>query len=332
MLRAIAGAQAQEPRAGRLQLRARSRKLTAEEVERARVDERSILRTWVMRMTAHLIPTDDAGWLAPLFAGRISAWSRRRLETFGIADATRDRALTAIRRALEADGPLGRGDAMEIAKRAGFEVTVQTRSHLSTLLVVEGIACIGPTAGRESVFVAARDWIGKPRARDRDDSLAELARRYVHAFGPATERDFAFWSGLPLRDCRLGLGRIAGELDEIAVAGDTALVPRGWRARAPRSPVVRLLGAFDTYLMGYASRAHAVDRGGEERILPGGGVLRPAICVDGRFVGAWSNTRSGKRLAISIEPFPGFDDGWLDAIAAEAKDIGRFEGVEATLS
>jgi hypothetical protein len=285
-----------------------------------------------MRMTAHLNPTDDAGWLVPLFAGRISAWSRRRLDALGIEDAARDRALKAIRRALEADGPLARSAAMEIATRAGFEVTVQTRTHLSTLLVVEGSACIGPTAGRESVFVATRDWIGEPEARDREDSLAELARRYVHAFGPATERDFSFWSGLPLRDCRLGLGRIAGELDEIAVAGETALAPRGWRARAPRSPVVRLLPAFDTYLMGYASRAHAVDGAGEQRILPGGGVLRPSICVDGRLVGVWSNQRSGKRLAISIDPFPGFDDGWLDAIAAEAKDIGRFEGVEAKLS
>jgi hypothetical protein len=332
VLRAIAGAQAQEPRAGRLQLRARSRKLTAETVEAARVDERSILRTWVMRMTAHLIPTDDAGWLAPLFAGRISAWSRRRLEKLGIAEAARDRALKAIRRKLDADGPLTRGDAMEIATRAGFEVTVQTRSHLATLLVVEGIACIGPTAGRESVFVATRDWIGEPERRDREDSLAELARRYIHAFAPATERDFSFWSGLPLRDCRLGLERIAGELDEITGAGETALVPRGWRARAPRSPVVRLLPAFDTYLMGYASRAHAVDEAGAKRILPGGGILRPTICVDGRFVGVWSNRRSGKRLAVSLEPFPGFDDGWLEAIAAEAKDIGRFEGVEAMLS
>jgi hypothetical protein len=331
VLRAIAGAQAQEPRAGRLQLRARSRGLTAAGVERARVEERSILRTWVMRMTTHLIPTDDFGWLGPLFADRIAAWSRRRLVAFAVADRERDRALAAVGRALES-GPLTRGAAMEVAAREGFEVTLQTRTHLSTLLVVGGIACIGPDAGRESVFVATRDWIGEPRPRDRDSSLAELARRYFGAFAPAGERDFAAWSGLPLRDCRRGISRIAGELDEVRCADQVLLVPRGWTARMPRSPVVRLLPAFDTYLMGYASRGHAVDDAGAKRILPGGGVLRPTICVDGRFVGLWSSRRSGDRLAVAIEPFGELDGSWREAIAAEVADLGRFEELDAALA
>ena len=115
-------------------------------------------------------------------------------------------------------------------------------------------------------------------------------------------------------------------------ADETLLAPKGWTARAPRSPVVRLLPAFDTYLMGYASRDHAVDEENAKRILPGGGVLRPTICVDGRFVGLWSSRRSGKRLSVSIEPFPRFDQRWRDAVAADAADIGRFEGAEATLA
>ena len=325
VLRAIAGAQAQEPRAGRLQLRARSRRLTAEQVERARLEERSILRTWVMRMTIHLIPTEDFGWLGPLFAERIAAWSRRRLDALGIEGATIDRALAAVRRALEADGPLSRSAAMEVAARAGFEVNVQTRTQLSVLLVVEGAACIGPDAGRESVFVATGDWIGTPERRDRDVSLGELARRYFRAFAPATERDFASWSGLPLRDCRAGIGRIATELDELRCRAETLLVPRGWAARAPRSPVVRLLPAFDTYLLGYASRAHAVDEEGARRILPGGGILRPTICVDGRFAGLWSSKGGGTRLSVMLDPFPGFNESWWPALEAEAEDIGRFE-------
>ena len=325
VLRAIGGAQAQEPRAGRLQIRARSRGLTAAQVERARVEERSILRTWLMRMTAHLIPTEDFGWLGPLFADRIAAWSRRRLDAFGIGDGARDRALEAIRRALD-DGPLTRGEAMEVAARTGFEVSVQSRTHLSTLLVVEGTACIGPDSGRESVFVATHDWIGTPQSREREASLGELARRYVSAFAPAGERDFASWSGLPLRDCRAGIARITSELDEVRCGGETLLAPRGWAARVPRSPVIRLLPAFDTYLMGYATRDYAVDDEGAKMILPGGGVLRPTICVDGRFVGLWSSKRSGKRIRVALDPFPGFDDTWGPALAAEAEDIGRFEG------
>ena len=288
------------------------------------------MRTWLMRMTAHLIPTEDFGWLAPLFADRIQSWSRRRLAALGVSDSQRDRALAAARRALSA-GPLTRGQVMEIIERTGIDVTVQRRTHLAVQLVVEGSACIGPNAGRESTFVATQDWIGEPRGMDRSDALAELARRYFGAFAPAGERDLSSWSGLPLGECRIGIERIARELSEVDVAGEVLLAPKEWAARAPRSPVVRLLPAFDTYLMGYASRAHAVDAAGAKRILPGGGILRPTVCVDGRFVGLWSSKRSGKRLTVELEPFGIFDEGWHEAIAGEVADIGRFEAVDAAL-
>jgi hypothetical protein len=317
-------------------VRVRSRRLTSAAVEAARAEERSILRTWLMRMTVHLIPAEDYGWMGPLFAERILGFARRRLEALGVSAGQRDRGLAAAVRALERDGALTRGEVMQAAARTGFPVNAQSRTHLVLLLVVGGHACIGPERGRESVFVATRDWIGEPQRRERDESLAELARRYVTAFAPAGERDFSFWSGLPLRDCRAGLQRIAADLDELPLAGGgVALVPRGFAARAPRSPVIRLLPAYDTYLMGYASRAHAVDEAGERVVLPGGGVLRPTICVDGRFVGTWSNRRAGRRLAIDLEPFPShrpLSDDLMRALRSEAADIGRFEDVEATFA
>lgn len=330
MLRAIGGAQAQEPRAGRLQVRARSRGLTAADVERARVEERSLIRTWVMRGTIHLFPTEDAGWLVPLFSERIARWSRQRLAVLGIDAGEVDRALAAIRRGLASSGSLPRSEAIALAAETGIEITPELKTHLSVLSVVEGAALIGGGAGRESALVHAPDWIGQPKPRAREESLAELARRYFRAFAPATERDFGAWSGLPLRDCRAGLAAVAPELRELAVAdGGVAFAPRGWQARAPRGPVVRLLGAFDTYLMGYSNRRHATDEEGERKVLPGGGVLRPTILVDGRFAGTWKSTRSGANLKLSLAPFEALPEVALEAIGAEAADIARFEGLEA---
>jgi hypothetical protein len=332
VLRAIGGAQSQEPRAGRLQVRARARSLTSAEVEHARVEDRSIMRHWVMRMTVHLIPVDDYGWLAPLFRDRMTRWSHGRLGILGIEEDQLEKGIAAMRDAIGRRGAMTRGELVEVAERTGLEVSTQVRTHLMMLLVVEGTACIGPDVGRESALVATRDWIGQVKARGREESLAELARRYLRAFAPASERDFASWSGLPLGDCRAGLERIAGELREVPAGDEILLAPKGWAARTARTPVVRLLPAFDTYLMGYASRAHAVDEAGAKRILPGGGILRPTICVDGRFAGLWSNKRSGKRLTISLEPFEPLPDDVMAAIEDEARDIGRFEGVEARLA
>lgn len=290
------------------------------------------MRHWLMRGTVHLIPTDDYGWMAPLFRERIIRWSYGRLSLLGVEEAQRESAMDAMRGAIDRRGAMTRNELMEVAARAGLEVTAQTRTHLVMLLVVEGTGCVGPDVGRESAIVATRDWIGEVKPRPREESLGELARRYLKAFAPATDRDLAFWSGLPLGDCRVGLERIAGELRELRVGDETLLAPKDWTMRSPRSPVVRLLPAFDTYLMGYASRMHAVDEAGAERILPGGGILRPTICVDGRFVGLWSSKRSGRKLSISLEPFEPLPDTVMEAVEAEARDIGRFEDVDSALS
>jgi hypothetical protein len=327
VLAAIGGAQSQDPGPGRQQVRARATGLTAADVEAARVDERSIIRHWVMRTTVHLFPTEDFGWLTSLYAARIVGWAMRRLELLGLDPAKRDRALAAIRRELRRRGSISRAEAMEIATATGIEVTVELRTHLALITVVSGAACIGPDDGRNNMLVDTREWLGEVAAPEREKALAELARRYFRAFAPATERDFAKWSGLPLRDCRLGMERISGELVEAGSPQQGLFAPRGFDPRAPRSPVVRLLGAFDTYLMGYESRAHAVDPAGEKLILPGGGVLRPTICVDGRFVGTWSRARRKGSLAITLEPFGELDERWGPMLEREARDLARFEGL-----
>src|SRR5882757_8408331 len=119
--RSIAGAQAQDVYAGPLTFRSRSRRLTAADIRRARTEERSLLRTWVMRTTIHLIPTDDAAWWLPLFEPGIERWSRRRLEQLGMPTGQEDRALAVIAKALESEGPLTRPEAVERVVAAGIE-------------------------------------------------------------------------------------------------------------------------------------------------------------------------------------------------------------------
>ncbi len=285
-----------------------------------------------MRMTMHLVSAEDHDWMAPLFWERTARWSRRRLDSIGVDGAAVDRSLAKITKRLAADAPMPRSAMMELAAGAGIEPSVQVRTHLAVLMVCEGHACIGPEQGGESTLVARGDWLGPTRPRDRHAALAELARRYFAAYAPASQRDFSYWAGLPLRDCRAAIAAIAGEVVEVRCGEATLLAPRGWTARSSRSSVVRLLGAFDTYLMGYTTRRHAVDVTGEQVILPGGGVLRPTILIDGRFAGTWSQKRSGKRLRMILEPFSPLDDELTRALAKEAADIGRFEAIEAILA
>jgi hypothetical protein len=318
VLRLAGPVQAQEPRAARLAFRARSRALTAAGVDRARTGERSLLRAWCMRKTIHLIPAEDAGWLLPLFAPIIVRWSRKRLADFGFDRRGQDRALKLLHDAVDADGPLTRPELGERLQRAGFETGQEFKVHLWLLATLDGSLCLGPDRGGQTCLVRTEDWLGPRTARPREDSLAELARRYLRAYGPADERDMARWAGLPLRDTRLAFGRIASESRR--------------PARAARSPVVRLLGAYDNYNLGYVDRSFAIEPEHERKVNPGGGIVRPAIVVDGRFAGTWASKRSGKRLAVTIEPFAELEPAVAEAVAAEVADLGRFEGLTATVS
>jgi hypothetical protein len=323
--------QAQEPRAAKLAFRARARGLTAADVDRARTEERSLLRAWMMRKTVHLIPSEDAGWLLPLFSETIVRWSRKRLADFGLDRAGQDRALAVLHQAVDADGPLTRTELAQRLAAAGFETANEFKVHLWLLATLDGELCLGPDRGGQTCLVRTVDWIGELERRPRDESLAELARRYIRGYGPATERDFVRWAGLPLRDGRLAFERIASELDQLRIAGEVLLRVK----RAPRSAtrrVVRLLGAFDNYNLGYESRDFAVGPEHVKQILPGGGIVRPAIVADGRFVGTWASKRSGKRLVVQVEPFAPLEPPIAAALEGELADLGRFEGVEVRLA
>ena len=318
--------QAQEPRAARLAFRARSRRLTAADIDRARTGERSLLRAWCMRKTVHLIASEDAGWLLPLFAPIIVRWSRKRLADFGLDRRGQDRALAVLHDAVDREGALTRPELAERLGRAGFDTANEFKVHLWLLATLDGELCLGPDRGGQTCLVRTEDWIGKPKSRPRDESLAELARRYLRAYGPADDRDLARWAGLPLRDARAGFERIAPELKP---AGE--LLALGRSPRRPAGPIVRLLGAFDNYNLGYVDRAFALAPEHEKQVNPGGGIIRPGIVVDGEFVATWSSKRSGKRLAVELQTFAPLAPEIEEAVAAEVEDLGRFEALTATI-
>lgn len=305
--------------------------MTARAVDRARNDERSLVRTWAMRGTIHLLAADDVGWLVPLFTDQMNANSRKRLPELGMEAGTLRRALGLVGRWLAADGPLSRDELTGRLAANGVGLDVGARMHLFRYAVTSGVAVLGPDdeSGR-SCLVRTEDWLGKSQAFNRDASLRELARRYLGAFGPATDVDFAGWSGLPLRDVRAGLNGIADELAEDELGGGRAWRLRK-RARSYRGSVARLLPGWDTYLMGYRDRDFIAAGDDWKRINAGGGMVKPCVVVDGVAVGVWRVERKKSSIRIRIETFSADGFAVRDRLLAEAEDVGRFEGREASL-
>ncbi len=335
VVKEVCGIQAQDANAAALAIRVRSTELVAADVEQARVQERSIVRAWGPRGTLHLLATEDLRWLLTLFGPIFIAGNRSRRIELGLDDETSTRGAQIIRDILAGQGPLTRDELVEQLATRGIRLEGQARPHLIAYAALQGILCLGPDRGTKPTYVLLDDWLDRASltSLSREAAYDELARRYLAAYGPANPDDMAAWSGLPVSEIRAAWKRIAGSLIEVEVAGQPAWMPKAHLARLDEFPdhplTVRLLAGFDTYLLGYRSRDIAVAPQFAKRINAGGGMIRPALLVNGQAVGTWKSAQRKKQLDVVVEPFEQLSPGAQPALEAEAADIARFLGVPA---
>jgi len=244
----LCGVQAQELPAAILAVRPRSRGLLAADVEHARVQERSVVRTWGQRGTLHLLATADLGWLLSLLGPVFVAAGRRRRAQLGLDEDIYKRAIRLIRDALAKQGPLARAELFEQLATHGIRLEGQARPHLLGRAALEGQICFGPDQGAEPTYVLLSDWLSQKHdahPRSEDAAYMELTRRYLQAYGPATPQDQAAWSGLPLGQTRAAWRQIADQLMEVEVDGALAWMLKthaAWLDEPPApDPVVYLL-------------------------------------------------------------------------------------------
>ena len=200
LVRHLTGVQAQVLSAAGLALRARTESLTAQQVDRARLHDRSIVLTWAMRGTLHLISTEDFGWLQPLVVEPRVSNAVRRLKEEGVPADQPSRAVRLIARMLGREGSLTRSEIAERLRRRGIRTEGQAIAHLVWFAAAQGVICYGPYRDGEHCFVLVRDWLGEVKPMEREAALAELAVRYLTAHAPAQPADLAFWSGIRSSD------------------------------------------------------------------------------------------------------------------------------------
>lgn len=221
---------------------------------------------------------------------------------------------------------LTRSDMLEHASNAGISTEGQRGYHILWHIAHAGVICLGPLQGKQQTFVLLDEWVSQPRELTRDEALAELVRRYFTSHGPATEADFARWSGLTLTDTRAGLAMVAAHLvtferDDTTywmAENDTALVGE---------QTVRLLAGFDEYVIGYRDRSAVVTGEDAAKIVPGNnGIFRPIIVADGQVIGTWKRKLKRSSIDIALHPFTPLKEFEPTVIAA-ADEYSDFMGL-----
>lgn len=304
----IGAVQAQVMSAAELQVAVRV-DCTVQDVRDALWKRKTLVKTWLMRGTLHLTRAPDL----PLYTAAMSRrWikpSQAWLKYFQVSEAEVWDLAELIGKALDGS-PRTREELIAIvAKGKSERVREALKSGWGGMLkpaARNGLLCFGPSRGQSVTFVSPLSWLGSWKDLDPEVALIEVARRYVHAYGPANKEDFAYWWG---HWTGVGAAGWAGLHDELV-----AVNVEGWRAhmlaadltRLPsRQPgvSVQLLPNFDPFLMGHRKRDHLFDAEHRSKVSRIAGWISPVVLVDGRVVAVWSYTLSKQRLKVEIKPF-----------------------------
>jgi hypothetical protein len=328
---AVAGLQDTPPHAARIALAARVAGATPETLDElvivpsVRGAPLAVAPSDLAVFTTGLAPPDEAA------ARAILQTAVKALDGIGALEAL-DRVSAAVAGAL-ADGPLERDDFHQaLRERLPPELLWWCKGCEShhvhpSLWRATGVRGVLAIAGRDArggaVFAAP------PAAPEVADPGAELARRFLHAYGPATPRLFAAWAGLAAQHAQALWDR-AGALERVEVDGREAFVAAGdgaVLADPPAARGVRLLAGLDPLLAGRDRERLVPDPGARKRVwraLASPGV----VLADGEITGLWRAARKGKRLVVTVEPLGpelGADPG---ALAEEANRLAPMRGAE----
>ena len=265
--------------------------VTGADVDRA-FNEGRILRTHLLRPTWHFVAAADIGWLLELTAPRVHqalAFGRRY---FGLSDAVHRRAARTIARALERDDCLTRNELAGRLERAGLPAAGVPLAFVIMYAELERIICSGPRRGKQFTYMLLARRAPRGRRYARDEALGELTRRYFRSHGPATVRDFVWWSGLTVADAKRGLAIVRARRE--AIGGLMYWTVGGRRPIAGARDVVHLLPVYDEYLVAYRD-LEAVPRG-----KAFWGVLPQAVVCGGQVIGTWKATGRSTTPKVAV--------------------------------
>ncbi|HEV7896934.1 MAG TPA: winged helix DNA-binding domain-containing protein [Planosporangium sp.] len=293
----------------------------------------AVLRTHVLRPTWHFVLPSDIRWMLELTAPRVYALSAYYSRLRGLDNALQDKCDALLVSALRGGNHLTRKEVAAVFERDGIAADAPRLGHILMNAELNGVVCSGPPRGKQHTYALLEERAPQARSLGRDEALAELALRYFTSHGPATVKDFKWWSSLTTADITSGLGMVGSRLDREVIDGVTYWFADPAPPARPESSTVHLLQAYDEYVVGYTESKYVLDVSGAARSVPRGRtVFNSLVILDGQVAGHWKRAVRKDSVAVEVALYAPFDDAQTEALRAAASRYGEFLGVPATVT
>jgi hypothetical protein len=340
----LCGAHAQILSAAELSVGRRIAGATRVDVQNALWKDRTLVKTFGPRGTVHLLATVDL----PMWTGALSALpSSVPMHPEGVrfTPGQADEVIAAIGDAL-AHTELTVDELTEaIVERTGpwagertmdaFQDKWPRWRQLTSTAAHRGLLCFGPNRGRKVTYTNPHRWLPGFRPDDGDAALRSLLTCYLHAYGPATPQHFAKWLNIGTTTATKLFDGMVSELAHVEVEGEP-----GWTTAVdtwvPGQPHrgIRLLPYFDAYVVAGHPRGRLFPGAAAARALSPSGQAGnyPVLLVDGVVGGVWHQQRSGRKVAITVEPLRDLTATQRHQLDAEVELVGTVMEAKPTLT
>lgn len=283
-----------------------------------------ILRTHVLRPTWHFVRPEDIRWMLALSAPQIMTSMRSRDRELGLDDALYKKTNRALEKMMTGQQHLTREEIMERLKKAKLATDSNQAWHIIVRAEIAGILCSGHPDAKNQTYTLLEERVPPQPEISREDALARLARLYFNSHGPATVKDFAWWSGLPAAAVRTATEGLAAAFIAETIGTDTYWFPDSSHLPVAPKNSVYLLPAFDEYLISYKDRTAAIRLSDQAKAFTNNGIFRPVIVVNGEVTGIWSRNQKKDKVVVTPDFLKPPAKATLQHLYKAAETYGRF--------
>ena len=304
-------------------------KITDDAVTRS-INAGEIIRTHVMRPTWHFVSSNDIYWMLELTAPRILNSMKSRHKQLELTDEIIKKSNNLIVNALSNNNHLTRGELVDQFKQAGFRLKDNRAAHLLMRAELDGLICSGKTKGKNPTYALLPERVPTKKKLTKEEALAKLALTYFTSHGPATLKDFTWWSGLTVKDAKTGIELVKNEM--VAKEYNEQLY---WfspdNAIREKNDSVYLLPAFDEFIISYKDRSPSISANHKEKTFSSNGIFWPVVLINGKVNGLWKRTIHKNSLYTEISLFEEVSSLIKEKIIHAANRYGKFQGMEVKL-
>lgn len=295
-------------------------------------DNGEILRTHALRPTWHFVHPDDILWILSLNAPGYKRIAKYYYSQLGLTEKLMKQSQEIIHNALHGGKALTRTELGEFLLKANIPGTGQALGHVMGEAEIDGVVCSGPRRGKQFTYMLISERAPHAKQLNKQESLAELTKRYFTSHGPAQMKDFAWWTGLPVADVKEGLELNKSSLMKEIIDGKEYWFSDKVHYGKEMPKAAYLLPNYDEYAIAYKDREAFYDPAhGEISSSRGNLIFGHMIFIEGKIVGMWRRTLLKKHVEIETLVHRELSSDETHRLHKAAEQYGKFLGLDVII-